>query len=118
QFAPWISDPQRVNLLHHEKGISLSPTLAKAYRNQERHDPTNMNRAREIASKIDPIPVGILYQNPEVPCYEELRANGPLRTAEHIRNGLEAEFDKFTIWPEEKKETHPAAYGPNGQSDE
>ncbi|HXF48234.1 MAG TPA: thiamine pyrophosphate-dependent enzyme [Verrucomicrobiae bacterium] len=118
QFAPWISDPQRVKLLYHGTGISLSPTLAKVYGNQEQHNPLDLNRAREIASQIDPIPVGILYQNPEVPCYEELRANGPLRTAEHIRNGLEAEFDKFTIWPEEKKEAHPAAYGPNGQGDE
>ena len=47
----------------------------------------------------DPIPVGILYRNPAVPCYEDLRRSDKLRTADFIRAGLEAEFDKFTIWP-------------------
>ena len=49
----------------------------------------------------DPIPVGILYQNPEVPCYEDLRGAGKPRTVEAVRKGLDAEFDKFTIWPDE-----------------
>jgi 2-oxoglutarate ferredoxin oxidoreductase subunit beta len=45
--------------------------------------------------------VGILYRNPDVPCYEDLRRSGQLRTAEFIKNGLDAEFDKFTVWPQE-----------------
>ena len=57
-------------------------------------------RAREIASLADPIPVGILYRNPGVPCYEELRSAGQQRSARYIKSGLEAEFDKFTIWPQ------------------
>jgi 2-oxoglutarate ferredoxin oxidoreductase subunit beta len=44
--------------------------------------------------------VGILYHNPDVPCYEDVRHAGSLRSAELIRNGLEAEFDKVTIWPQ------------------
>jgi 2-oxoglutarate ferredoxin oxidoreductase subunit beta len=60
-----------------------------------------MDRAREIASSEDPIPVGILYHNPEVPCYEDLQGVGPLRTAEQIRAGLEGELDKVTVWPGE-----------------
>jgi len=35
-----------------------------------------------------------------VPCYEDLRNAGQPRTAERIRAGLDAEFDKVTIWPE------------------
>ena len=81
------------------RGLTLSPGTAKIYRTQEEHDPGNLDRAREIASGHDPIPVGILYHNPDVPCYEEVRHAGALRSAELIRNGLEAEFDKFTIWP-------------------
>ena len=34
----------------HEDGLTLSPNLSKVYKNQERHDPSNINRAREIAS--------------------------------------------------------------------
>jgi 2-oxoglutarate ferredoxin oxidoreductase subunit beta len=101
-FEPWVRDPQKTLLLTHEQGLQLSPALAKVYRNQETHDPADLDRAREIASTIDPIPVGILYRNPDVPCYEDLRHAGQLRTTELIRTGLEAEFDKFTIWPNEQ----------------
>ncbi len=98
-FEPWLHDPDRVRLLHHDEGIDISPTLARTYRNQERHDPSDIHRAREIASTIDPIPVGILYRNPDVPCYENLRETDPLRTAETVKAGLDAELDRFTVWP-------------------
>jgi 2-oxoglutarate ferredoxin oxidoreductase subunit beta len=98
-FEPWVHDPQKTLMLTHENGIQVSPALQKIYRNQLEHDPSNMNRAREIASIDDPIPVGILYRNPEVPCYEDLRGVGALRTADSIGSTLDAEFDKFTIWP-------------------
>jgi 2-oxoglutarate ferredoxin oxidoreductase subunit beta len=98
-FEPWVQDPSRIKLLHHERGLTLSPSTAKIYRTQEEHDPRDLDRAREIASGRDPIPVGILYHNPDVPCYEEVRHAGQLRTPELIRNGLERELDKFTVWP-------------------
>jgi 2-oxoglutarate ferredoxin oxidoreductase subunit beta len=99
-FEPWVHDPSRMLMLTHENGIRVSPALRKIYSNQLDHDPSNMNRAREVASIDDPIPVGILYRDPEVPCYEDLRHAGALRTAEAIRSTLDAEFDKFTVWPQ------------------
>jgi 2-oxoglutarate ferredoxin oxidoreductase subunit beta len=99
-FEPWLHDPQKILLLHHENGLQISPSLAKVYKNQERHDPANINRAREMASDTDPIPVGILYRNEEVPCYEEVRASTVLRTPDVVRTGLDKEFDKYTIWPQ------------------
>jgi 2-oxoglutarate ferredoxin oxidoreductase subunit beta len=99
-FEPWLHDPQKILLLHHERGLHISPSLAKTYQNQVAHDPSNLNRAREIASGADPIPVGILYRNPEVPCYEDTRHAGQLRTTEYIKSGFEAELDKFTVWPQ------------------
>lgn len=98
-FEPWLHDPDRIHLLHHEDGIQVSPALARVYRNQEQHDPSNLDRAREIASITDAIPVGILYRNREVPCYEDLRETDYLRTTEFVKAGLEAELDKFTVWP-------------------
>jgi len=98
-FEPWVHDPSKMLMLTHEDGLSVSPALQKIYRNQLTHDPSNMNRAREIASIDDPIPVGILYRDPEVPCYEDLRGAGALRTAQGIRSTLDAELDKFTVWP-------------------
>ena len=35
------------------------------------------------------------------PCYEDLRRPDALRTAEVTRAGLNAELDKFTVWPRE-----------------
>jgi 2-oxoglutarate ferredoxin oxidoreductase subunit beta len=100
-LEPWLHDPAKTLLLTHENGLAPSPELGRIYRNQRVHDPLNIHAAREIASAEDPIPVGILYQNPDVPCYEDLRGAGRPRTAEAIRAGLEAEFDRVTIQPVE-----------------
>ncbi len=97
---PWLHDPQRLLFLNHEKGLQASEGLSRLYKNQIIHDPSDLSRARDIASSIDPIPVGILYRNPEVPCYEDLRNSGMLRTTAMAKSGLNAEFDKFTVWPE------------------
>ncbi|HLE66973.1 MAG TPA: thiamine pyrophosphate-dependent enzyme [Burkholderiales bacterium] len=99
-WDPWLHDPKRILMLHHERGMHLSPGLAKVYSLQEEHDPSNLDRAREISSNTDKIPVGILYRNPDVPCYEDLRYGTRLRTTAYVRTGLEAEFDKFTVWPQ------------------
>jgi 2-oxoglutarate ferredoxin oxidoreductase subunit beta len=98
---PWLHDPHRVQLLHHTEGLQLTASLARAHHNQLEHDPSNINRAREIASNTDVIPVGILYRNPEVPCYEDVLRSRTLRTAAVTRDRLEAELDKHTVWPHE-----------------
>ncbi|MDP4013869.1 MAG: thiamine pyrophosphate-dependent enzyme [Candidatus Nanopelagicales bacterium] len=94
---PWMKDPSKVQLLHHENALTLSAGLARVYKNDLYHDPLDLDRAREIASSHDVMPVGILYQNRDVPCYEETRHSGVLRTDEIVRSGLEAEFDKYMV---------------------
>ena len=100
---PWLHDPQKVQLLNHEKGLQFSAGLSKVYKNQLEHDPSNIHRARELASGSDAIPVGILYHDPSVPCYENLRHTGLLPTADLTRAGLNAELDKYTIWPKNEE---------------
>ncbi|MCB8933356.1 MAG: thiamine pyrophosphate-dependent enzyme [Fimbriimonadaceae bacterium] len=97
---PWLHDPQRVLLLKHENGLTFDADLSRVYSRQEEHDPANIDRAREIASAGDPIPVGILYHNPDAPLYENLRSDKRLRTARMVQEGLDREFDKFTVWPQ------------------
>ena len=101
-FEPYVKDPKKTMLLTHQDGLQLSDALARTYTNQKSHDPSNLAAARETASQLDPIPVGILYRNENVPCYEDLRRSTKLRTADYIKAGLEAEFDKFTVWPEKQ----------------
>jgi 2-oxoglutarate/2-oxoacid ferredoxin oxidoreductase subunit beta len=102
-FDPWLQDPQKSLLLTHDRGIRLSAALAKIYRNRREHDPQDLEHARAIATIDDPIPVGILYRNEDVPRYEELRHAGQLRTSDYIRAGLDAELDRFTVWPAEEE---------------
>jgi 2-oxoglutarate ferredoxin oxidoreductase subunit beta len=98
-WEPWIRDPGRIRLLVHENGLQPAPVLAGIYRNTLAHDPSNLARAREVAAETEPIPVGILYRNPEAPRYEQIRDPERICTAEDVRTTLEREFDKFTIQP-------------------
>ncbi len=83
-----MQDPLKTLLLTHEKRPDAQPEPVQGLQEyQEQHDPLNINRAREIAGLHDPIPVGILYQNPEVPCYEELRNAGQQRSTRYIKSG-------------------------------
>ena len=94
---PWLQDPNRVQFLHHANGVQFSQGLARVYKNQIEHDPLDIHRAREIASDTDLIPVGILYRNPDVPCYEDTRHSGALRTVDAIKKNFEYELDKYSV---------------------
>jgi 2-oxoglutarate ferredoxin oxidoreductase subunit beta len=100
-LKPMVTDPQKLRVLVHEQGLTLGPSLSRIYTNFETHDPSDLARARDIASETDPIPVGILYRNPDVPCYEASRPASDSRAPELIRTALEAQFDRFTAWPHE-----------------
>ncbi len=52
-----------------------------------------------MASIGDPIPVGILYRNPDMTCYEDVQVPEQMNTPETVMNYLDKEFDKFTIDP-------------------
>lgn len=100
-FEPWIKDPKRILLLSHPDGVQAAPDLAKVYPTQEQHDPADLNRAREIASTTDPIPVGVLYRDQEAPRYDLLNQIDQMKTPAATRAAIEAELDKFTIYPGE-----------------
>lgn len=99
RFDDWVQEPDWMLLLHHDDGVQISPDLAKIYRNQEEHDPRDRNRAREIASTSHPMPVGVLYRNPDMLCYEDMQKADRLYTPDVVKAVLEKEMDKFTIYP-------------------
>ncbi|MBL6959432.1 MAG: 2-oxoglutarate oxidoreductase [Rhodospirillales bacterium] len=98
-FDPYITDPERILLLNHEQGIPYDPVLGKTYKNQEEHDPSNIDRAREIASLEDKIPVGILFQDKQAARYENIRDTNKPYSPAMIKEALDSEFDKFTVMP-------------------
>jgi 2-oxoglutarate/2-oxoacid ferredoxin oxidoreductase subunit beta len=97
---PWVQDPKRILLLTHEDAVQPSAGLSRLYSNQRRHDPSDLDQARILASVQDPIPVGLLYRKENVPCHEDIRRPHEPRTPDLIQAGLESELDKFTIWPQ------------------
>jgi 2-oxoglutarate ferredoxin oxidoreductase subunit beta len=99
RFDEWVQNPDKMLLLHHGDGIQISAALSKIYRRQEEHDPADGDRAREIASVQDPMPVGVLYRNRSIPCYEDLQRADRLYTPDVVKSVLEREFDKFTVFP-------------------
>ena len=99
-FDPWLHDPTKVRLLHHANGLQPGASTLRTYTTHTEHDPSDINRARELAGSADTIPVGILYRNPDVPCYEDLVRPSQVRTLDRTRAGFEAELDKHTVWPE------------------
>ncbi len=99
-FDPLLQDPTKTLVLTHPDGIQLSESSARIYRNTSEHDPADMNRARELASDPDITPVGVLYRNENVPCYEDLRRLGHSFTPAMIGRALDKEFDKFTVQPQ------------------
>jgi 2-oxoglutarate ferredoxin oxidoreductase subunit beta len=96
-FEGHIRDPARVLLLTHARGLRPDQALLRRFVNRVEHDPLDLNRARELADTPGKIPVGILYQNPNVPCYEDLHV-GNERTSIDARIAvLEEEFAKFMV---------------------
>jgi 2-oxoglutarate ferredoxin oxidoreductase subunit beta len=98
-FEPFLHDPQRILVLEHPDGLTPGAALAQVYRNRRRHDPADLAQARAIASSDDPIPVGLLYRNPDAPCYEDLRRPDDLRPPARVGAALDAALDAFTVWP-------------------
>ncbi|HER33982.1 MAG TPA: 2-oxoglutarate oxidoreductase [Halothiobacillaceae bacterium] len=94
-----LSNPDSMVLLTHENGMNVSEAMAKVYKNNETHDPSNIHRAREIAEWTDRVPVGILYRNEEIPRYDELRRPERMPSWEQRETVLERAFDRFGISP-------------------
>ena len=109
-FDSLLANPTKLLVLESE-GVKLSEATAKIYKNRQEHDPSDLNLAREIAEKDDQVPVGILYRNENVPCYEDLRKPGRVYVPEQTQSLLETAFDKFGIFPTPPKATNAGRKG-------
>jgi 2-oxoglutarate ferredoxin oxidoreductase subunit beta len=116
RYDDWVQHPERMLLLKHENGMRISADLGRIYRNQQEHDPSDRNRAREIAAACDPIPVGILYRDERVPRYEDEQVPDTLNTPQRVLSYLEAEFDKFTVEPPVNRAEAQSRAQPGAQS--
>lgn len=90
-----VKDPSRMEILDHPEGIRV-PGLEKLYVNQIRHDPADINRARELAEDMSAIRLGLFFRDERRPRYEELREL-PKHTAREKMDLLDEEFDRYAV---------------------
>jgi 2-oxoglutarate/2-oxoacid ferredoxin oxidoreductase subunit beta len=92
-----VSDPNALTLLHHENGIKLEENVLKSFKNIVDHDPSNINRGRELAEMETSIPIGLFYQNKNAERYDEYGAYNLGISNEDRINAINAELDKFGV---------------------
>jgi 2-oxoglutarate ferredoxin oxidoreductase subunit beta len=98
-FDDVIEDPARTIVLEHAQGLVLGPEQAQTYRNRLRHDPADLEAARTLAANRECLPIGVLYRDDSVPCYEDLRRTEVPHDGQHIAALLERELDAFGADP-------------------
>ncbi|MGB5695044.1 MAG: thiamine pyrophosphate-dependent enzyme [Polyangiales bacterium] len=86
-----------VVFLEHEDGIPVHPLLLKRGRAQA-HDHRDIHEAQRVAVNVDPAPMGLVYQNPDVPTYEEIRWQRKQRPDhETFLERLDVAMDRYTV---------------------
>jgi 2-oxoglutarate ferredoxin oxidoreductase subunit beta len=90
-----VRDPDMIEMLEHPDGIEV-PDLHPIYENVARHDPRNIEAAREMAEKTDKIRVGVFFRDESRPRYEETR-HLPLHTTDEKIEILNDELDKYAV---------------------
>lgn len=86
-----------VVFLEHPEGIPVHPGLLKRGE-ARRHDHFNINEAQRVAVTTDPSPMGLIYRNPDLPVYEEVRWNRR-EQPDHATfvERLEQVMDRYTV---------------------
>ncbi len=93
-------DASRLRLLTHENGIPVAKGVEKLFPDSVEHDPSDMAGALRIArdeTEKGIIPVGLLYQNQNIPCYSDLSGQGVETTDEEKIAATNAALDVFAI---------------------
>ena len=94
-FDAAARNPDLTELMVHDKGITV-PELDPIYKNQIRHDPSDLNGARRLAESGDKVRLGLFYQNRDLPRYNEIREQ-PVYTAEQKIELLNRELDRYAV---------------------
>ena len=94
-FETAMRDPGLVELLVHPDGVTVSE-IGRIYKNQVRHDPSDLHAARRLAEADDKVRLGVFYRNESLPVYEEIRGVPPQSASEKIQL-INAELDSYAV---------------------
>ena len=86
-----------VVFLDNEDGIPIHPGLLKRGPAQT-HNQRDIDQALSVAAKVDPAPMGLIYHNPDLPTYEEIRINHA-RRPDHdtFLERLDGMMDRYAV---------------------
>ena len=90
-----MRNPDLNQILVHPDGVVV-PELEPIYQNRLQHDPTDLDRARELAEDAETLRLGVFYRNASIPCYDEVR-QVRARTATEKLSLLEEELDRYAV---------------------
>lgn len=96
-FQEPITNPNMITLLTHQNGIHVDEQIAKMYKNVVEHDPTDMNKARELAEIHDRQVIGLLYQDKTKERYDLYGAHNLGISPEDKKRAINKELDKFAV---------------------
>jgi 2-oxoglutarate ferredoxin oxidoreductase subunit beta len=96
-FESLQSDPSGLLLLTHPDGIDVDDAIKKVLKNQCEHDPSNLNRARELAGSEDAVPIGLLYRNEKADHYEDYTSAGIATSRSEKLAALDAQLDRYQV---------------------
>jgi 2-oxoglutarate ferredoxin oxidoreductase subunit beta len=86
-----------VVFLEHEDGIPIHPSLL-ARGPAQPHNHRDINEAQRAAVSVDPAPMGLVYRNPDIPAYEEIRWSRQDRPDhETFVQRLDTTMERYTI---------------------
>ncbi len=88
-------NPDHTEILVHADGIRDDDTES-VYKNQVRHDPHDLSRARELAEDAGRVRLGLFFCDPTRARYDEIRRL-PVLTAEERISILNGELDRHAV---------------------
>jgi hypothetical protein len=94
-FQKAVAERDLVQLLVHDSGVQV-PELAKVYKNQRTHDPSDLAAARQLAEDDGQMRLGLFFQDASRPRYEDIR-RPTTHTAEEKVALLEKELDRYAV---------------------
>jgi len=96
-FIKELQDDSSRFLLLLNGALPMDASCKRAFPEHKDHDVSDLPEAFRLAHDTSRIPLGLLYHNPEAPCYEDLSSQGVDMTPQQRINGLNRVLDKLTI---------------------
>ena len=91
----WRDDPNKVMLLNDR--LEYAKGITRRFKNQLDNDASDIHQARELASRRDVMPIGLLYQDADAPVYSDLSTEGLATSRSDKLAAMRRELDHYRI---------------------